>query len=117
MIIQPLHPEKLIKQICDGQNRQKAASAIQEYQIYFVTLQRLCAIAKYIFGLGCRCSDTFAPFLLRLKGVKKWGCCCLWLPYGYPEKEKRPIYGRFTGVIRSGRGTRTLDLRIMNPTL
>jgi hypothetical protein len=69
------------------QNQQIIASTIHEYQRNFVPLQRLCAIANYIFGLRCRCSDTFAPFFVE---AIEWGV----VVFGYPtatQKHKKAL--------------------------
>ena len=64
MTIQHQHPTKDEPgQTYNKQNQQKTASTIHEYQIYFVPLQWLCAIADYIFWFGCRCSDYICTFL------------------------------------------------------
>lgn len=53
MTIQHQHPAKDEPgQTYNNQNQQKTASTIHEYQIYFVPLQWLCAIANYFFWFG-----------------------------------------------------------------
>ena len=53
MTMQHQHPTKDAPgQTYNNQNQQKTASTIYEYQIYFVPLQWLCAIADYIFWFG-----------------------------------------------------------------
>ena len=64
MTIQHQHPTKDAPgQTYNKQNQQKTASTIHEYQIYFVPLQWLCAIADYFFWFeGADVVITFAPF-------------------------------------------------------
>ena len=98
MTIQHQHPTKDAPgQTYNNQNQQKTASTIHEYQIYFVPLQWLCAIADYIFGFGCRCSDYICTFFcLYMMTEKVMGV----VVFGYPTATQKKKNALFMGISR-----------------